>query len=165
MNNLILKASVFLIIFTGTLVSCGDDDNSNNDTTPNQTSADQTTAIAQTGTWRITYFFDSDTDETSDFAGINFTFNADGSVNAAGNGQLQNGTWSISDNSSNSSNDDDGNSTSDDDFNLFFPVPDSSIFEDLNDDWDFVSVSETKIALTDVSGGNGGTDFLTFEKN
>lgn len=163
MKNFILKSSLILFIFTGILISCGNDDDDNNNS--NQTSADQTTAIAQNGTWRITYFFDSDTDETSDFAGINFTFNSDGSVIASGNGMLQDGTWSVSDNSGNSSNDDDGNSTSDDDFNLFFPVPESSIFEDLNDDWDFISVSDTKIELTDVSGGNGGTDFLTFEKN
>ena len=38
-------------------------------------------------------------------------------------------------------------------------------FEDLNDDWDFISQSSTKIELIDVSGGNGGTDYLTFEKN
>jgi len=38
-------------------------------------------------------------------------------------------------------------------------------FEDLNDDWDFISQSATKVELIDVSGGNGGTDYLTFEKN
>jgi len=35
-------------------------------------------------------------------------------------------------------------------------------FEDLNDDWHFVSQSSTKIELIDISGG---TDNLTFEKN
>jgi hypothetical protein len=38
-------------------------------------------------------------------------------------------------------------------------------FEDLNDDWDIISRSSTKIELIDISGGNGGTDYLTFEKN
>jgi hypothetical protein len=38
-------------------------------------------------------------------------------------------------------------------------------FEDLNDDWDIISHSPTKIELKDVSGGNGGTDYLTFENN
>ena len=37
-------------------------------------------------------------------------------------------------------------------------------FEELNDDWDVVSQSATKIELIDVSGGNGGTDYLTFER-
>ena len=74
-----------------------------------------------------------------------------------------NGTWSVEDDDSNSSSDSD-DSTDDDDFNIFFPVPDTNDFEDLNDDWDIVSISNNKIELTDVSGGNGGTDFLTFEK-
>jgi hypothetical protein len=43
-------------------------------------------------------------------------------------------------------------------------VPESSDFEDLVDDWDFISVSNTKIELIDISGGNGGTDYLTFER-
>jgi hypothetical protein len=38
-------------------------------------------------------------------------------------------------------------------------------FEDLNDDWDFISQSANKIELLDVSGGSGETDYLTFEKN
>ena len=37
-------------------------------------------------------------------------------------------------------------------------------FEDLNDDWDIISQSSSKIELIDISGGNGGTDYLTFEK-
>ena len=50
------------------------------------------------------------------------------------------------------------------DFNLFFSVPDSSDFEDLNDDWDIISVTSSKVELIDISGGNGGTDYLTFER-
>ena len=59
----------------------------------------------------------------------------------------------------------DGNSSDDDDdFILDFAVPESSDFEDLIDDWDFISVDNTKIELRDISGGNGGTDYLTFER-
>jgi hypothetical protein len=59
----------------------------------------------------------------------------------------------------------DGNSSDDDDdFILDFAVPESSDFEDLIDDWDFISVSNTKIELIDISGGNGGADYLTFER-
>ncbi|MCB0382605.1 MAG: hypothetical protein KDD05_04705, partial [Psychroserpens sp.] len=60
---------------------------------------------------------------------------------------------------------DDSSSDDDIDFNIFFPVPDSNNFEDLNDDWDIVSTSSNTIELIDISGGNGGTDFLTFERN
>ncbi|MCB0457968.1 MAG: hypothetical protein KDC91_09510 [Flavobacteriaceae bacterium] len=121
--------------------------------------------MAQSGTWRITSFIDSGQDETSDFNGYIFTFNENGTVTATKGATTISGTWSVSDDSSNSSSDDDGNSTDDDDFNLFFSVSPDSDFEDLNDDWDFISVSSTKMELIDISGGNGGTDYLTFQKN
>ena len=146
-------------------ISCSSDDSDSNNNSPdNGTSADQVSANMESGNWRITYFFDTDQDETSDFAGWVFRFNSDGTLVASKNGDTVEGTWSVEDDSSNSSSDDDGNSSDDDDFNIFFPVPASSDFEDLNDDWDIIRYSANKIELTDVSGGNGGTDFLTFEK-
>lgn len=155
-------ALVFSMVLS--MIACSKDDNSNT-TTPNNTSADQTTQVAQSGTWRITSFIDSGQDETNDFDGYSFTFNENGTVTATKGTTTISGTWSVSDDSSNSSSDDDGNSTDDDDFNLFFNVSPDSDFEDLNDDWDFISVSNSKIELIDVSGGNGGTDYLTFQKN
>lgn len=149
-------------------VACSSDnsgDSSNDDNSNNTNSADQISEDMEQGTWRITYFFDTDTDETSDFSGYSFKFNADGTLVATKGGDTVEGTWSVVDDSSNDSNDDDGNSSDDDDFNIFFPVPADSDFEDLNDDWDIITHSSSKIELTDVSGGNGGTDFLTFEKN
>jgi len=38
-------------------------------------------------------------------------------------------------------------------------------FNELNDDWEILEESATKIRMQDVSGGSGGTDLLTFEKN
>lgn len=55
--------------------------------------------------------------------------------------------------------DDDSQDDLDFNFNL------SNEFEDLSDDWDIISQSSTKIELIDVSGGNGGTDYLSFQKN
>lgn len=113
------------------------------------------------GSWRITNFNDSGQDETSDFAGYDFTFSANGSVVATNGNETVNGTWSVTDssNSSSSSSDDDI------DFNLFFSVPATHNFDDLNDDWDVETVSATSVSLIDISGGNGGTDRLTFIKN
>lgn len=113
----------------------------------------------QVGQWRITYFHDSDKEETHHFSGYAFSFNEGGSLVAVKNSTTIKGTWSVSE--SDSSDDDDGGS-SDKDFNIFFSSPDH--FEDLSDDWDIISMSKTKVQLIDVSGGNGGTDFLTFEK-
>ena len=67
------------------------------------------------------------------------------------------GTWSITDNSSND------DSISHLDFNIEFSSP--AQFEELSDDWEIIEKSTNLIKLKDVSGGNGGTDYLTFEKN
>ncbi|MBU2938508.1 hypothetical protein KO494_03050 [Lacinutrix sp. C3R15] len=109
----------------------------------------------QSGTWRITSFIDSGTDETYHFTGYNFTFYSSGVLNADNETISYDGTWSIT-NSSSSSDDDL-------DFNINFNL--TNDFEDLNDDWDIFLHSATKIELIDISGGNGGTDYLTFQKN
>lgn len=109
------------------------------------------------GSWRITYYFDTDTDETSDFTGYNFTF-ADSDVLTTTNGaNTYTGAWSVTDSNSN-------DDTLDDlDFNILFTTP--LLFEELSDDWAIIELTDTKIELIDVSGGGGGTDYLTFEKN
>ena len=134
------------------VMSCNKDDDNPSDNT-------QTTVQSniQSGTWRITKFIDSGTDETNHFAGYNFTFNSSGVLNANNGTNNYDGTWSITDSNSNDDSQDDL------DFNINFNL--ANDFEDLNDDWDFISQSSTKIELIDVSGGNGGTDYLTFEKN
>ncbi len=156
MRNLIALAT---ICTTFLFVSCDKDDSNSDDNGNN--SADQVTMIAQQGTWRITNYNDSGQDETNDFAGYSFSFNEDGSLVATNGTNTLTGTWSVDD--SNDSSDDDGG-TDDDDFNIFFPVPEDNDFEDLNDDWDIVSVTNNRIELFDVSGGDGSTDRLTFEK-
>lgn len=110
----------------------------------------------QNGTWIITKFIDSGTDETNHYSGYNFTFNYSGVLNANNGTNNYDGTWSITDNKSNDDSQDDL------DFNINFNLPND--FEDLNDDWNFISQSSAKIELIDISGGNGGTDYLTFEK-
>jgi hypothetical protein len=165
MKNLISK-SMFIVAVALITVACSKDESNTTDNANNTNSAQQvTTLMTETGSWKITYFWDTDKDETNNFTGYVFNFNEDGTLVAVKGSTSVAGTWSVVDDSSNSSNDDDGDSTDDDDFNIFFSVPTTSDFDDLIDDWDIISVSATKIELTDVSGGNGGTDFLTFEKN
>jgi hypothetical protein len=100
---------------------------------------------------------DSGVNETSNFTGYNFTFASNNVLTAAGNGMTTSGTWSVTDSNSND------DTLNDLDFNIAFTTP--ANFVDLTDDWDIVSRTDTKIQLIDVSGGNGGTDYLTFEKN
>jgi hypothetical protein len=153
MNTKLLNIAILACLLSlFTIVACDSDDDNSSDNT-------QTTIQAnlQNGTWRITQFIDSGTDETNDFTGYNFTFNSSGVLNANNGVNNYNGSWSITDSS------DDDDSQDDLDFNINFNL--TNDFEDLNDDWDFVSQSPTKIELIDVSGGNGETDYLTFEKN
>ncbi|MCK0108167.1 hypothetical protein MWU58_02550 [Flavobacteriaceae bacterium S0825] len=146
----------FLVMLCFSLMSltCSNDDENVND---NNQQISQIENIVESGTWRITNYIDSGENETSDFTGYNFSFNSDGSLIASNGTNTLTGTWSITDDSSSSDDDID--------FNIFFPVSDNNDFEDLNDDWDIISNTSTKIELIDISGGNGGTDNLTFEKN
>lgn len=134
-----------------------DDDSSSNNSNVN---VQELINISTDGTWRVTSFVEEGNDETNHFNNFTFTFNADGTITAVNDPQIITGMWSIS---NDSSSDDD--SSSDEDFVIFFNVDASSNFEDLNDDWDIVTYSNTRIELIDISGGNGGTDTLVFEKN
>ncbi|MDC8003810.1 hypothetical protein POV27_07090 [Aureisphaera galaxeae] len=162
------SAILLLGIFVGLATSCSKEDSAdtNNQNNNNSSSVDQVKSIAQSGDWQVTYFWDTDSDETSDFSGYTFRFHNDGTLTATRGTTTMNGTWSVVDDDSNSSSgdSDSDDSTDDDDFNIHFPVPDTNDFEDLNDDWDIISITNNKIELIDVSGGNGGTDYLTFEK-
>lgn len=130
------------------MVSCKKDDIKQKENIESQVS---------TGTWKISYFSDSGVNETVNFNGYNFEFKSDGTLTASNGTNTYNGTWSVTD--SNSSDD----SPNDLDFNINFNL--TNDFEDLNDDWDIISHTDSKLELNDVSGGNGGTDLLTFTKN
>lgn len=154
-----MKKLIFLLCVIS-LVACTNDDDE--DVTP--TNTNNTTTIqsqiqsnVQEGIWRISLFSEDGQDETNNFSGYSFTFNTNGSLLASNQTNNYNGTWSVSD--SNPSDD----SISDIDFNILFNLTNN--FQDLNDDWDVISHSSSKIELRDISGGNGGTDLLTFEKN
>jgi hypothetical protein len=149
-SSFLLKQVVVSVFGLFLFVSCKKEDKTPTNQVQIQTSVGS-------GTWRITKFIDSGDDETNKFSGFNFTFNATGVLSAVSNSSSYSGTWSISDSNSND------DSQNDLDFNIFFNL--TNDFEDLNDDWDILSHSTTKIELVDVSGGNGGTDYLTFEKN
>jgi hypothetical protein len=142
------------IVVMGLSVSCSDDDSSSN----NNNSINEVRHTVKSGTWRITSFVEDTNDETTNFSDYDFKFD-DNSVLTATDGTITyNGTWSVTD----SDNSDDDNS-SDIDFNINFASP--QVFAELSDDWDILERTSTRIKLVDVSGGNGGTDYLTFEKN
>jgi len=145
---MIMKTKSMLFIFL-LAMACSDD--------PTNTAKKTVTNTVTSGTWSITYYFDSDTDETTDYTGYNFTFDDSDVLTAANGVNTYTGTWSVTDSNSNDDSFDDLH------FNIAFATP--ALFEELSDDWEIVEVTDTKIELIDVSGGGGGTDYLTFEKN
>ena len=149
-----LLTAFFCCVF---LLSCDSEEDSSNVITQADMDAIRSTALS--GSWRISYFFDTDKEETSNFEGYAFIFGSDGSVTAVKDATEVSGTWSITDSNS---TDDSPDDSSDVDFNLNFPSPE--MFMDLTDDWDILEYSQNQIKLIDISGGNGGTDYLTFQK-
>ncbi|MFA7273389.1 MAG: hypothetical protein WC044_05940 [Crocinitomicaceae bacterium] len=108
------------------------------------------------GQWKITLFSEDGEDHLNDFSSYTFSFDENGTVVGTNGSQNISGTWAVE---KDKSNDD---SSSDVDFILTFPTTNN--FDELSDDWDIVTQTNSKLELIDVSGGNGGTDLLTFEK-
>ena len=151
-NFSVLRFSLFLILLN-VVFSCSSDSSSNS-------SIDPTPVIntVNKGTWRITFYEDSSVNETSNFAGYNFTFGSNSILSATNGVNVYVGTWSVT---SDTSGDD--SPSNDLDFNIAFISP--ANFSELTEDWNIVERTDTKIKLVHVSGGNGGTDYITFEKN
>ncbi|HOY47917.1 MAG TPA: hypothetical protein PL185_04375 [Flavobacteriales bacterium] len=142
-NSLTLFLLMCLIVTTQT--ACKRDDNSSND----QSVPSQVLNNVQQGNWIITLFNDSGSDELYHFTGKTFAF-SNGTVTTTHNGATISGTYS---------------SGTDDSMNKFLLNFGSvSPFDELNDDWHIIEQTKTKLRLQDVSGGNGGTDLLIFEK-
>lgn len=154
------KIIMLVLLLSTTLFSamCSSDDEPNsNDNIQDQIA--QVENNVASGDWAISYFYDTDQDETNNYNGYTFDFASNGVLTATNGTNTYTGTWSVTDSSSSN---DDSSSDDDIDFNIFFSTPED--FAELSDDWDIISHTSTEIKLIDVSGGNGGTDYLTFTK-
>ena len=113
------------------------------------------------GTWIVSSYIDDGDDETADFTTFRLDFLDDGILNGtdllSSNSNPYVGSWSVTDSNSN-----DDDSLEDLDFNINFAV--GNKLDDLSDDWDIISYTDTEIKLIDVSGGGGGTDYMTLTK-
>lgn len=152
-----MKKVLYLALGAVMFIGCSKDDN---DTDGEITAADAEAveSTAQSGAWRVSSYVDSGKDETTDYTGYGFTFGPNGVLQVTDGNTSLSGAWSIT----TSDSVDDDSSDDDIDFNIIFNG--SELFEELSDDWDIVKYSSTKIELFDVSGGDGTTDYLTFEK-
>ena len=125
-----------------------------------QNNQQQITKISTDGTWIISSYIDDGDDETTDFSTFRLHFMESGVLHGtdllSSSSSPYAGTWSITDSNSND------DSLDDLDFNMNFNV--GNKLDDLSDDWDIISYTDTEIKLIDVSGGGGGTDYLTLTK-
>lgn len=104
--------------------------------------------VITNGTWYISYFFEDDDNETSDYLGYNFTFSVTGTITVVKASATTNGSWS--------NYIDSGDDILDLNFN-------DSNLDELEEDWEITEYSSTVIKLKHVSGGE--TDYLYFTKN
>ena len=103
--------------------------------------------IMEDGMWIVALYDEDGDNQTGDYNGYQLNFMEDGSVTAENGSQTINGTWST-----------DGDTEVTLEFGVQVP------FDEFNDEWDIVEFDENRLELIDVSGGNGGTDTLVFEK-
>jgi len=150
-NIKLFSIALFCLVGGISMVSCTKDDPANDN------SATNVQNTVQSGTWHITSFIDSGDDETNHFNGYAFTFGNNDVLTSSNGSNSFTGSWNISDSNRNDY------IINDLHFNINFNL--TNDFESLNEDWNIVSRSSTRIELIHVSGGNGGTDYLTFEKS
>ena len=154
--------SILLLLMTFMFFSCDSSDDNVENSVMDLT---EINATATSGSWVVARFEEDGVDQTSNFFGYSFTFDIDGILNVAKEDLLVTGSWSITSDSNSNYNDDsslDADSNDDVDFNIFFSS--SSNFEELSEDWEIVSYTETRIELKHISGGDGSIDVLVFEK-
>ncbi|MBS1915593.1 MAG: hypothetical protein JST87_04905 [Bacteroidetes bacterium] len=141
-NTALCLCAAFLFLFS----ACKKNDSPSSNITSNNV-----TTTASSGTWRVTYYFDSGSEKTINFSGYTFTFGNSNVITATKTGPDITGTW-IS-----------GNDDSKVKLILSFANPD--LFAAISEDWHVIELTSLKIRLQHVSGGNTETDYLTFEKN
>jgi hypothetical protein len=110
-------------------------------------------SIITEGNWIVTLFDEDGVVKTSEFSGYAFDFNVDGSLIASLSGAPdKTGTW---------------NSTTDSGkvkIPIAFATETDGPFESISEDWKVLTATSAKIELQHISGGDGSTDLLTFEK-
>ncbi|MCT8338606.1 hypothetical protein MG296_00940 [Flavobacteriaceae bacterium TK19130] len=102
------------------------------------------------GMWYVETYLDDGNNETNDYTNYTFDFNTDGTVAIDANGTSESGTWSVG--------------FDDNVLKVTLNLGPTSPLEELNDDWNVDNYITTRVELFDISGGNGGTDTLVFEK-
>ncbi|MDN3724109.1 hypothetical protein QRD02_06915 [Aequorivita sp. SDUM287046] len=139
---------ILILLAIVTFVSCSSDDDSGN---VNTNEFEQIKTTLPQGEWKVSKLIDGNSDHTVDFESFVFTFNEDGTVRAQNDLFTENGIWAYDNSSSNREE-------------LVLQFSEQTPFDEINDDYDIVSVSNSTIELSDESGDNGEIELLTFTK-
>ena len=101
------------------------------------------------GSWVVASYVNDGVDETTDFSGFEFQFNAEGRAVAEGNGQMVEGSWVVY--------------LDDDVIDFEINLGENDPLDNLNEDWEVVSATETRIELKQTDN-NVITETVVFEK-
>ncbi|MCB0466062.1 MAG: hypothetical protein KDC78_10400 [Aequorivita sp.] len=100
--------------------------------------------------WKVAVLIDGQSDHTADFEGFVFTFNEDGTVVIKTELITEDGTWAYNNSSSSEE--------------ILMEISETSPFDEINHNWDIVSVSNSKIELSELTSGNGDVKLFTLAK-
>jgi hypothetical protein len=108
--------------------------------------------ILMAGDWTVAQYVEDGADQTSDYQGYDFTFGMQHELTVSTNmDPLKSGIWRVV-------RDSDGG------LEVYLNLgDDGDVFSELTEDWDFVSISETRLELKDISD-DGTMDTLVFER-
>ena len=120
MKKIILSALLLTALFT----ACDPDDDSN---------IVNPTSNQALGKWTVTYYWDKDKEETSDFNGYVFDFQDDGILVATTASNTYNGTWLKNDSSN----------------KLIINIQGAYPLDEMTDDWLIMEMSGNSIKLKD----------------
>lgn len=104
------------------------------------------TGVITEGTWQVASYNDNGEDKTSDYTGFSLAFSEGGAVLATNGSDEVQGTWS--------------EVTDDGRQELVMDFGPADPFDEFNDDWEIVEVSETRIELRD----DDSNETLVFER-
>ena len=107
--------------------------------------------IVTSGTWHVSLFVNSGTDETSSFSGYGFEFSASGTLTATKGSVTKTGTWST------------GNSSNKLVIDLGPKDASNLPYGEISKNWKLISSSSTEIKLGDDN--TSSNEYLTFTKN
>jgi len=143
MKKLLLLFSVLI------MASCSSDDDAG-DVVTNE--FERISSVLPQGTWKVTTLIDGNENHTAAFESFIFTFNEEGSVIAENDLYSETGIWAY-------------RTTAQEGEQLVLAFNEVIPFDEINDDWKIVSVTNTKVELSDDDDNDlDDLDILVFTK-